>query len=75
MQQQVQGTYPKLIVDIAPSHRSKDNMSKDIIDFKVKFKSRDSPECVMKIIDKFNSQVIPQKFVSDPSSKMTPPEV
>jgi hypothetical protein len=75
LQQQVQGTYPKLIVDIAPSHRSKDNMSKDIIDFKVKFKSRDSPECVMKIIDKFNSQVIPQKFVSDPSSKMTPPEV
>ncbi|GEK12344.1 DUF2589 domain-containing protein [Aliivibrio fischeri] len=75
LQQDFKATYPKLIVDISPSHRNKGEINKDFIDFKVKFKSSDAPECVMKIIDKFNTQIIPKKIVSDSSSEMTPPEV
>ncbi|MFL9626576.1 DUF2589 domain-containing protein [Aeromonas jandaei] len=55
----LQHNCPQLLVDIAPRQREQSGRDKDIIDFKVKFKASDAPECVMKIIDRYNSQISP----------------
>lgn len=53
--------HPHFIVDLAPGTANKNSSNKDIIDFKAKFKANEAPECVMKIIDKYNSQIHPRK--------------
>lgn len=54
-------SHPKFIVDLAPGSASSQKLGKDIITFKAKFKSNEAPECVMKVIDKYNSQISPRR--------------
>lgn len=62
LQGELQEGCPQLVVDIAPKQREGGKgRDKDVIDFKVKFKSNDAPECVMKVIDKYNAQISPNK--------------
>ena len=62
LQEEFAESCPQLVVDISPKqHQSSKDRDKDVIDFKVKFKSSDAPECVMKVIDKYNTQITPQK--------------
>ena len=59
LEEGVQQNCPQLLVDISPRQREQSGRNKDIIDFKVKFKASDAPECVMKVIDRYNSQITP----------------
>lgn len=52
---------PRLEVTIGPSASVNGSRPKDVIDFKVKFKSQDAPEAVMRVIDKFNATIHPTK--------------
>ncbi|WCP70252.1 DUF2589 domain-containing protein (plasmid) [Vibrio tubiashii] len=81
MQDGLQQDCPQLVVDIAPRQRDASaGRDKDVIDFKVKFKSSEAPECVMKVIDKYNTQITPQQMspregtAPSSSSEMTQPE-
>jgi len=62
---------PRFMVTIGQSTASDQQRPKDIIDFKVKFKSQDSPEAVMRVIDKFNSTIHPIR-VDDTAPTPTP---
>lgn len=78
----LQQNCPQLLVDIAPRQREQSGRDKDIIDFKVKFKASEAPECVMKVIDKYNSQITPtfigkdsfDSSVAETVSATAPPE-
>ncbi|WP_070972025.1 DUF2589 domain-containing protein [Vibrio sonorensis] len=71
LEQGLQENCSQLLVDIAPRQHDQSGRDKDIIDFKVKFKSSDAPECVMKVIDKYNSQITPNLISEDEPD--TPP--
>lgn len=70
----LQENCPQLLVDIAPRQRDSAERDKDIIDFKVKFKASDAPECVMKVIDKYNSQITPQRIDGNDEEPNLPPK-
>ncbi|CAM4046780.1 hypothetical protein VA7868_04564 [Vibrio aerogenes CECT 7868] len=52
---------------VAISAASHSNMKrpKDIMDFKVKFKSQDAPEIIMKVVDQFNNMLHPREIEPD----------
>ncbi len=55
---------PRLEVTIGPAAHADTERPKDVIDFKVKFKSQDAPEAVMRVIDKFNATIHPVKVAA-----------
>lgn len=64
-----------LLVDIAPRQREQSGRDKDVIDFRVKFKASEAPECVLKVIDKYNSQITPtQKNEIQPDTTSAEPD-
>lgn len=77
LQDSLQQDCPKLVVDIAPKQRENSGRDKDVIDFKVKFKSSEAPECVMKVIDKYNTQITPQQITPNDGkdSSISPSEM
>ncbi|MGL5007994.1 MAG: DUF2589 domain-containing protein [Plesiomonas sp.] len=70
----LQRNCPQLLVDIAPRQREQSGRDKDVIDFKVKFKASDAPECVMKVIDKYNAQISPT-LIGNNAPNMPSPEI
>ena len=58
-QDRLKDDYPRLIVDVAPRSDHSKKRSNDIVDFKVKFKSSDAPESIMRVVDQFNSGISP----------------
>jgi hypothetical protein len=60
---------PRLEVTIGPSAHADAERPKDVIDFKVKFKSQDAPEAVMRVIDKFNATIHPIKVTTTPDGE------
>lgn len=56
---------PHFIVTVANSSSDATQRAKDIIDFKIKFKSHDAPEAVMRVIDKFNASIHPTRLNND----------
>jgi hypothetical protein len=65
---------PRFMVTIGQGTASDQHRPKDIIDFKVKFKSQDSPEAVMRVIDKFNSTIHPIRVENGAPEKPEAPE-
>ena len=56
---------PHFIVTVANNSSDSTQRAKDIIDFKIKFKSHDAPEAVMRVIDKFNASIHPVRLKND----------
>lgn len=65
---------PRLEVTIGPSATENGSRPKDVIDFKVKFKSQDAPEAVMRVIDKFNATIHPTKVIHTNQQQPDPTE-
>lgn len=63
---------PRLEVTIGPSASVNGSRPKDVIDFKVKFKSQDAPEAVMRVIDKFNATIHPTKVSNSEQEQPAP---
>lgn len=49
----------RLLVEVSPQKSEREKRDNNIIDVKVKFKSNSAPESLMKVIDKFNTQITP----------------
>lgn len=49
----------RLLVEVSPQKSEGEKRDNNIIDVKVKFKANNAPESLMKVIDKFNTQVTP----------------